>query len=98
MAPSSRNNGLTKPLPCAFGAEGGATVRALWEDGNGQLTMTTSEWTIGGEEVTDILGKSIIVHAGQDDFTTQPTGAAGGRIGCAVIEAREAALEEEAGD
>lgn len=32
-----------------------------------------------------ILGRGIIVHAGEDDYETQPTGDAGGRIGCGVI-------------
>jgi Cu-Zn family superoxide dismutase len=33
------------------------------------------------------MGKSIIIHADADDFTSQPTGNAGGRIGCGVINA-----------
>ncbi|MFD1079885.1 superoxide dismutase family protein [Longispora fulva] len=32
-----------------------------------------------------MLGKSVIVHEGVDDFSSQPSGAAGKRIGCAVI-------------
>lgn len=32
-----------------------------------------------------IVGRSIIVHADEDDFTTQPTGNAGGRVGCGLI-------------
>jgi len=32
-----------------------------------------------------VLGKSVIVHEKTDDFS-QPTGNAGGRIGCGIIE------------
>ncbi len=32
-----------------------------------------------------ILGKAVILHADADDFTSQPTGAAGGRIACGII-------------
>lgn len=34
----------------------------------------------------DIAGKAIIVHAQPDDYTTQPSGNAGGRIACGVIQ------------
>ena len=56
------------------------------EKGNGTITMTTDEWAIGGDDETkNILGKGLIVHQGADDFTTQPTGNAGGRVACAGI-------------
>ncbi len=42
------------------------------------------ELTFKGE--TGIIGRSVIVHAEPDDFETQPTGAAGARIACGVIE------------
>lgn len=32
-----------------------------------------------------ILGRGVIVHAGTDDFESQPTGAAGSRLACGVI-------------
>lgn len=35
--------------------------------------------------IADILGKSIIIHADSDDFTTQPSGNSGDKIGCGVI-------------
>lgn len=55
-------------------------------DGNGTISMSTDEWCIGcDDETKNILGKAIIVHAGEDDFTTQPTGAAGGRVSCGGI-------------
>ncbi len=34
---------------------------------------------------TDVIGKAIVVHAGADDYTSQPSGNAGGRIACGVI-------------
>jgi superoxide dismutase, Cu-Zn family len=32
-----------------------------------------------------IIGRSIVVHAGRDDLTSQPSGNSGGRIACGVI-------------
>jgi len=32
-----------------------------------------------------IIGRSMIVHSNPDDFNTQPTGNAGGRVACGVI-------------
>lgn len=54
--------------------------------GNAKITMNTDQWCIGcGDETKDILGKSLIVHEKADDFTTQPTGNAGGRMACSAI-------------
>ena len=62
---------------------GNFTVEA---DGLGTIKMMTDEWCIGcGDENKDILGKAIIVHQGTDDFTSQPSGAAGARVSCAGI-------------
>lgn len=36
-------------------------------------------------EVEDIIGKSLIIHSGPDDFTSQPSGNSGEKIGCGVI-------------
>ncbi|WP_114491101.1 superoxide dismutase family protein [Candidatus Ulvibacter alkanivorans] len=55
-------------------------------DGVGTISMQTDEWCIGcDDENKNILGKSIIVHQGADDFTSQPSGAAGARVSCGGI-------------
>ncbi|MBJ7881185.1 superoxide dismutase family protein [Gelidibacter salicanalis] len=55
-------------------------------NGNGTITITTDEWCIDcGDANKDIVGKAIIIHENVDDFTTQPTGNAGGRVSCGGI-------------
>ncbi|MCX2836669.1 MULTISPECIES: superoxide dismutase family protein [Salinimicrobium] len=55
-------------------------------NGEGSVTFTTDEWCIGcDDEKKNILNKAVIVHAGVDDYTSQPSGNAGTRIGCAEI-------------
>ncbi len=36
-------------------------------------------------KLTEILGKSVIIHRNPDDFTTQPAGNSGAKIACGVI-------------
>lgn len=36
-------------------------------------------------KIEEIIGRSIIIHSNRDDFTTQPSGDAGDKIGCGVI-------------
>lgn len=37
--------------------------------------------------VSDIIGRSVLIHQNPDDYRTQPAGDSGKRIGCGVIEA-----------
>jgi Cu-Zn family superoxide dismutase len=57
-------------------------------DGTGTVTLTTDKWSIGTGQPNDIVGHAVIVHADADDFVTQPTGNAGGRVGCGVVTAQ----------
>ncbi|MDQ3368993.1 MAG: superoxide dismutase family protein [Myxococcota bacterium] len=55
---------------------------------NGKATKTIVMKGITlGDDATSIMGKAMIVHEKKDDFKTQPTGNAGGRLACGVIEA-----------
>ncbi len=53
------------------------------EQGKATYEYVDSQTTLNGPHA--IIGRAVIVHADADDFTTQPTGNAGARIGCGVI-------------
>lgn len=35
--------------------------------------------------VSDVIGKTVVIHSMRDDFTTQPSGGSGAKIACGVI-------------
>ena len=80
--PTGVEHGPWGTPPFHLGDIGNVTVG---EDGTGSLNLTTDLWTMGTGADNDLVGKAVIVHASPDDFATQPTGAAGGRIACGVI-------------
>jgi len=53
------------------------------QSGVAYLRLLDDQLVLAG--TSGILGRSVIVHAGPDDFRTQPSGNAGGRIACGLI-------------
>ena len=54
------------------------------EEGRGHLELDSTMLTVlAGDR--SVIGRAIVVHAKEDDMRTQPTGNAGGRIGCGVV-------------
>ena len=53
------------------------------ENGVAEISFIDNELSMEGKN--SILGRGLIVHADADDLTSQPTGAAGPRVGMAVI-------------
>ena len=56
------------------------------DNGEAAVDQALAGLEIASGGANDIVGKGVIVHAQADDYTTQPTGDAGGRIACGVIE------------
>ncbi len=53
------------------------------QDGRAQFELTDSLISFTG--ANSIIGRAVVVHAGEDDLTSQPTGDAGGRLACGII-------------
>lgn len=54
-------------------------------DENGVATLDWVDPKLTFSGPNSIIGRGLIVHADPDDLTSQPTGAAGGRVACGVI-------------
>lgn len=56
-------------------------------NGSGRLETFTDRVSLaaGTNSVFDADGSALVVHAGPDDFKTDPTGSSGGRIACGLI-------------
>ena len=57
----------------------------LTADDNGKAHYERLDKVISLNGPNSIIGRGIIVHAGEDDFVTQPTGNAGARVADGVI-------------
>lgn len=57
----------------------------LTADAMGAVTAEFLDPLVALNGAASVIGRAVIVHAQPDDFTTQPTGAAGARQGCGVI-------------
>ncbi len=55
------------------------------EYGKATLTMLVDGISVS-KGMDGVIGRAVIVHANADDLKTDPTGNAGGRFGCGVIE------------
>ena len=57
-------------------------------DGTGSLDLMLMGLTLSGDSTRNVVGRAVILHEKPDDFS-QPTGNAGGRIGCGIISTKK---------
>lgn len=84
--PLGRQHGLLNP----HGAHGGDLPNLVINSaGRGHLNAISERATLSPGPITllDADGSALIIHAGEDDQITDPTGNSGGRIACGVITA-----------
>jgi superoxide dismutase, Cu-Zn family len=79
--PATHPHALPASSPRHLGDLGNITIG---KDGKGTLEIVAPGANLKANDPNSFLGKSIIVHEKKDDGG-QPTGNAGGRIGCAEI-------------
>lgn len=83
--PTHRQHGRDNPQGAHMGDLPNLTVAA---DGTGEVSFDIAGATLRGSDgdaVLDADGAAVIVHAGPDDYRTDPSGNSGARIACGVI-------------
>lgn len=76
----SETGGHYDPRNEAHPQHAGDLPPLLFCGGGAYLAVLTDRFS-----VADVLGRTVVIHSGADDFHTQPAGNAGTKIACGVI-------------
>jgi Cu-Zn family superoxide dismutase len=84
FTPQGRQHGFDNPAGPHAGDLRNLNVGA---DGTGQQELTADLVTLGDgpNSIFDADGTALVIHAGPDDYRTDPSGQSGDRIACGVI-------------
>ena len=78
----SDTGGHFNPNACPHPRHAGDLPPLFECGGRAFLAVMTDRFSI-----PDVVGRTVIIHSGPDDFTSQPAGNAGSKIACGVIRA-----------
>ena len=78
--PFADAGGHYNPAGCEHPHHAGDLPPLFSNEGYAWSAVVTDRFT-----VQEVIGRTVIIHAGVDDFTTQPAGNAGARIACGII-------------
>lgn len=76
-------NGHYNPQNCRHPQHAGDLPPLFGNNGYAWMAVLTDRF-----DIRDVMGRTVIVHQNPDDFTSQPSGNAGPKIACGVIEKR----------
>jgi Cu-Zn family superoxide dismutase len=82
--PFSMTGGHYNPTKAPHPLHAGDMPPLFGNDGYAYMSFFTNRFT-----VEEIIGRTVIIHNGPDDFTTQPSGASGKKIACGEIKKRQ---------
>ncbi len=91
----SSAGGHFNPTGEAHGLHGGNGAHAgdlhnlvVRPDGTANFVLTTTRVSLlpGSTSLFDLNGSALVIHAGEDDQETDPTGNSGARVACGVIQ------------
>ncbi len=99
--PAGAAGGHLNPLASPHGAPAATPAQRhagdlgnVEADASGQALGVRVDSVLAFDGPTSFLGKAMLVHGGEDDLASQPSGDAGARVGCGVIRrADEAAAD-----
>ena len=83
LNPDGKQHGMQNPMGAHLGDLPNVTIGSSGA-GTGSAVLNGTRETVLGR-LFDADGTAIVVHAGRDDYRTDPSGNSGGRIACGVL-------------
>lgn len=83
--PDKSNTHAMPTTPNKEGHGGDLPNLVVGQDGVGKADFYTEKVSLSGDN--SVMGRSIVIHTAEDDYTTQPSGNSGARERCGIIKA-----------